>query len=369
MNIFVLFFSIMYQDFKENKIRGRYVTFQMIKPILDNYKHWLIEEGRSVLNIPIPLYRIGNGEKKILIWSQMHGNESTTTKAVLDFLNYLDNENNGFHNCEIYIIPILNPDGAELYTRLNFNKVDLNRDAQNLTQKESLFLRQIFEKIKPDFCLNLHDQRTIFGVKGNPATISFLAPSVDESRSITLIRKKAMEIISIMNSFLQKYIPGQVGRFDDTFNINCSGDKYSSLGVPTILFEAGHFPNDYEREETRKFIFFSLIEAIKYINDNHIIGQKTEEYFQIPENNKLFCDILIINDYNPEQNIAIQYNECLNIDKKKINFTPKILEIGELKDFKGHKTYKLSEFYKLNNLDLNEINTTKILENIHCFDI
>ena len=137
----------MYQDFKENKIRGRYVTFQMIKPILDNYKHWLIEEGRSVLNIPIPLYRIGNGEKKILIWSQMHGNESTTTKAVLDFLNYLNNENNKFHNCEIYIIPILNPDGAELYTRLNFNKVDLNRDAQNLTQKESLFLRQVFEEI------------------------------------------------------------------------------------------------------------------------------------------------------------------------------------------------------------------------------
>ena len=84
MNIFVLFFSIMYQDFKENKIRGRYVTFQMIKPILDNYKHWLIEEERSVLNIPIPLYRIGNGEKKILIWSQMHGNESTTTKAILN---------------------------------------------------------------------------------------------------------------------------------------------------------------------------------------------------------------------------------------------------------------------------------------------
>ena len=147
MNIFVLFFSIMYQDFKENKIRGRYVTFQMIKPILDNYKHWLIEEERSVLNIPIPLYRIGNGEKKILIWSQMHGNESTTTKAILDFFKYLNSKNNKFHNCKIYIIPILNPDGAELYTRLNFNKVDLNRDAQNLTQKESLFLRQIFPSL------------------------------------------------------------------------------------------------------------------------------------------------------------------------------------------------------------------------------
>jgi hypothetical protein len=42
----------------------------------------------------------------------------------------------------------------------------------------------------------------------------------------------------------RKYIPGQVSRFDDGFNINCIGDKFQSH-VPTILFEAGHFQDDY----------------------------------------------------------------------------------------------------------------------------
>ena len=28
------------------------------------------------------------------------------------------------------------------------------------------------------------------------------------------------------------------------FNINCV-DKFQSLGVPTLLFEAGHYGNDY----------------------------------------------------------------------------------------------------------------------------
>jgi murein tripeptide amidase MpaA len=34
-----------------------------------------------------------------------------------------------------YCIPMLNPDGAALYTRENANKVDLNRDSQ-LTQRK-----------------------------------------------------------------------------------------------------------------------------------------------------------------------------------------------------------------------------------------
>ena len=32
-----------------------------------------------------------------------------------------------------------------------------------------------------------------------------------------------------------------IGRYDDSFNINCTGLLYYS-GVPTMLFEAGHYP-------------------------------------------------------------------------------------------------------------------------------
>ena len=82
------------------------------------------------------------------MWSQMHGNETTTTKALIDCFNLFES-NNEFSNtilnsCTLYIIPILNPDGAEKYTRFNSNSVDLNRDAQNLSQAESKVLNKVF---------------------------------------------------------------------------------------------------------------------------------------------------------------------------------------------------------------------------------
>ena len=142
--------------------------------------------GNSVKGKPIYAVTIGKGQKKILMWSQMHGNESTTTKALFDVLNTLTSNNpivkHIINACTLYVIPILNPDGAEAYTRVNANAMDLNRDAQDLSQPESKVLRQAFMSFKPHFCYNLHGQRTIFsaGNTNNPATVSFLSPAQDE---------------------------------------------------------------------------------------------------------------------------------------------------------------------------------------------
>ena len=115
--------------------------------------------------------------------------------------------------CTIKIIPILNPDGAKAYTRLNANAIDLNRDAQDLSQPESLVLNRCFHSFKPDYCFNMHGQRTIFsaGKFNKPATISFLAPAQDLECSLTRTRKQAMEIVTVMNDMLQKQIPNQIG--------------------------------------------------------------------------------------------------------------------------------------------------------------
>src|SRR5690606_33419241 len=196
------------------------------------------------------------------------------TKAVLDFFNFLDSEKGEelkqkFTFC---IIPMLNPDGAEVWTRNNANDVDLNRDSQNLSQPESRILRKCLEEFQPDFCFNLHDQRTIFGVEGtkNPATVSFLAPSYNEEKEVNEVRKKAMEVITYMNDELQRYIPNHIGRFDDGFNINCIGDTVQNMGIPTVLIEAGHYPNDYQREETRKYVFIALLSALNHFSDDNL---------------------------------------------------------------------------------------------------
>jgi hypothetical protein len=345
-------FEKLFSQFKESNLFGRYITLDDIEPLLMkfNTNNQVQIIGYSVLGKPIYQYQLGLGSKKVLLWSQMHGNESTTTKALFDFLNFLNSDSEfadkmlkEFTFC---FLPMLNPDGALLYKRENANKVDLNRDSQALTQPESILLRQTFEKFKPDYCYNLHDQRTIFGVGDaipKPATVSFLAPSYNEAREINEVRAKAIEVIVAMNTVLQEFIPNQVGRFNDSFNINCIGDTFQSLNVPTILIEAGHYQDDYNREITRKYIFIALVSGLKYIYENDIVINKIEDYLNIPHNKICFYDFIYKNikiNYDNNKlitNFAIQYKEEL-IDNQLL-FNAYITDIGDLKGFHGYFEY------------------------------
>ncbi|MBZ9778653.1 DUF2817 domain-containing protein [Psychroflexus sp. CAK8W] len=333
-----------YSKFKCLQLVGRYlkeeVLLEQLKFLAHKFK--IKNEGHSEEGRIISSFHLGKGQTKILIWSQMHGNETTTTKSVFDLLNYLSLNDKFskvlFEKCSLIIIPVLNPDGAVNYTRVNANGVDLNRDAFQQTQTESKALQSVYSKFKPDVCFNMHDQRTIFsaGNTNKPATISFLSPSYNEERDINDTRKKSMSLISSANHLLLKHIPGQVGRYDDGFNINCIGDFFQKNGTPTVLFEAGHFDNDYEREETRKYIFISLLNMIiDVVNDEQI--NSTDDYFEIPENEKLYYDVIIRNVLidNKTKDIAVQYQETL-IDEK-IEFIPFIERIDNLQLFYGHR--------------------------------
>jgi hypothetical protein len=333
----------------ETNLKGRYITLNDIEPLLlkFNSNNQVQIIGESVLGKPIYKYQLGTGKIKILLWSQMHGNESTTTKALFDFLNLLNSNSefakdllNEFTFC---CLPMLNPDGALLYTRENANNIDLNRDAQNLTQPESKLLRKTFESFKPDYCYNLHDQRTIYGVgieDIKPATVSFLAPAYNENRDINEVRTKAIQVIVAMNKILQEFIPNQVGRFDDSFNINCVGDTFQFLNVPTILIEAGHYPGDYDRDITRKFVFVAFVEGLKKIYENDIVINKIEDYMNIPHNKICFYDFIYKNikiNYDNNKiitNFALQFKEEI-IDNQLV-FNAYSAEVGDLKGFSGH---------------------------------
>lgn len=337
-----------YLLYKERTIKGRYINMASILPCFFKLPSPLIHIGNSVNGLEIKAFELGSGNKKVLMWSQMHGNESTTTKAVWDMVNFLQSDEplakTILEECTLMVVPMLNPDGANVYTRENSNKVDLNRDAKNLTQPESIAFRKLFDSFQSDFCFNFHDQRTLFsaGKTKKPATVSFLSPASNQERHITPSREVAMKLIVAMNAMLQNHIPGQVGRYDDGFNENCIGDRLQMSEVPTILFESGHYPNDYEREKTREFIFLSIVEALKIIATDEIDDFKTGDYFSIPGNQKLFFDVLVkrpevVNTaFKAGDFVGIQYKEVLVGEK--IVFIPEIAEIGPLEGFYGHQT-------------------------------
>lgn len=308
-----------YTKSKEDLLFGRWITFDHIEQTFSTYDSSSLisytQIGESEESRPIFQFTLGNGPVKILIWTQMHGNESTGTKAVFDLLKYINTVEDAvkdqiLNNCTIKIIPVLNPDGAEYYTRVNAHKVDLNRDAVDQKAVESQLLRKHLEDFDPDFCFNLHDQRTIFGVEGtrNPATISFLAPSEEVTRKLTPGRIKTMNVIVAMNQLLQQIIPNHVGRYTDEFYPTATGDNFQKLGYSTILIESGHFPEDYEREECRKFTFAALLKGIHHIATSKSF-ESYKEYFTIPDNIKNFRDL--IHKYADKQPVVFQYEESL----------------------------------------------------------
>jgi len=341
-----------YLLFKEHVISGKRVIYDQIEPIIDLLKDTMVHVetlGESTHKRPIKLLKMGTGSRRILIWTQMHGNESTGTKALFDVLKYFKvyktntDIKDVLNNCTIWMIPMLNPDGADMFTRVNKQNIDLNRDVIDQNATESPLLMKVLQEFDPHFCFNLHDQRTIFNVKDSdkPATISFLAPSENVERTLTAGRKETMSVIVAMNDCLQQVIPGQVGLYTDEFYPTATGDNFQKMGHNTILIEAGHYINDYEREETRKFNTFALLEGLFTIaqEDKHT---NYLPYFDIPQNDTLFFDFIYKNalyDVDGEvtvTDVAVQLH--YRVENDQLVTFKKVEKTGDLSGFLAHKT-------------------------------
>lgn len=334
-----------YGLYAQKKLFGRRITQQDINPILDNLTNLTVREiGSSFAGRLIRSVEFGHGDLRILIWSQMHGNESTGTKAIFDLLQFfqfpgkMQPLRDEIQNiCRILFLPMLNPDGADQYTRVNEQNIDLNRDAVDILAPESRILREQILSFSPKYCFNLHDQRTIFSVgeQKSPATVSFLAPSEEVDRTVTEGRKETMRVIVAMNEFLSKLIPGRIGRYTDEFYPAATGDNFQKEGYHTVLIESGHTVNDYQREITRKYTFYALLQGIRSIARG-LNAIPFEAYFEIPDNEKFYLDIIYKNiKYNGmTTDIGILFLEKL--EGNKIIFEPFVEKTGDLSAYNAN---------------------------------
>lgn len=300
--------------------------------------------GSSVESRSIYGLRLGHGNFKVLAWSQMHGNESTSTRALIDLLRSPDLFEL-LKGLTLYIIPVLNPDGLEKWTRVNANHIDLNRDAVDLSQPESQILKDVLDFFEPDLALNLHGQRTFYGASDGvlPAQLSFLTPSGDESKSVTPSRLVSMNLINKIEEVVGSGMKAVITRYEDGFNANCWGDHCQSADIPTILFEAGHAGDDYGREQVKNLILESLKTVFRECTNNTEVSERQilESYLDIPEITKNYCDILIKNapTANGMVDLVLMYHEMI-IDSK-LCFVPMLFAINEPSILYGHRIIDL----------------------------
>ncbi|MCK0131351.1 zinc carboxypeptidase [Flavobacteriaceae bacterium F08102] len=331
---------------KCKSIAGRYITTKSIDPVLahlpTSFKQRVV--GESAEGRKLKTIEVGSGSIRILCWSQMHGNESTGTKALIDLLEWLSAASTEAQEildaCTMVFMPIVNPDGAVAYSRVNAQQIDLNRDVLDQNAPESKVLLSVLKEVNPEYCFNLHDQRTIFSVEPahHPATLSFLAPSVNQNRTVTEGRKKTMQVIAAIYQNLRKVLPHQIGRYSDEFYPTATGDNFEKMGHHTILIEAGHFPDDYQREVVRKYNWLALLLGI------HAIAKPSKDisyksYFEIPNNEQYYLDEIHYNvkleNYEELIDLGILYKEILTDGT--IRFLPQIEKIGHLTNYTANK--------------------------------
>ncbi|MFD1161397.1 M14 family metallopeptidase [Hwangdonia seohaensis] len=346
-----------YETYKETSLDKRRIKHQDIQPIINALKNkpgfTVNKVGQSIEGRDLTLISIGSGKNKVFLWSQMHGDEPTATQAIFDIFNLLisndftSEKETILNSVTLHFLPMLNPDGAEKYTRRNTLGIDINRDALRLQSPEGRTLKRVRDSLNADFGFNLHDQNIYYNAErtDKPATISYLAPAYNYEKDINQVRGDAMKIIVFMNDIIQKYAPGQVGRYNDAFEPRAFGDNIQKWGTSTILIESGGYKNDVEKQEIRKLNYVSILSAIYTIANGRYKNIPIADYENIPRNDSKLFDLKIEGaTYNLlgkpyTVDIGVKRYEVDNADNSDFYNVGRIADLGDLSTFYGYNTF------------------------------
>ena len=276
--------------------------WQAIAPSLTSRSLRTDTIGRSVLGVPLRTVTFGNGPVKALLWSQMHGDESTASMSLADILRFLADtapdplRERLREKLTITFVPMLNPDGAETWQRENAEGIDINRDARQLATPEGRALNALRERLQPDFGFNLHDQgaRTRAGPRGPQAAIALLAPPTDLDNGYNGVRTRARLLAALIAHELARDIPGRVARYDDTFNPRAFGDAMQRAGTSTVLIESGALPDDPQKQRLRRLNVAAILAALDGIATGSYLGANPDDYESLPVNTSGAIDLLVL---------------------------------------------------------------------------
>jgi hypothetical protein len=297
------------------------------------------EIGRSMNGRAIRAITYGSGPTSVLLWSQMHGDESTASMALADIFAFLAASDASpvrqrlRDSLTITFVPMLNPDGAELFQRQNAAGIDVNRDARELATPEARALKGIRDRLTPDFGFNLHDQnaRTRAGRNGQQVAIALLAPAFDASRSYDSVRARARLVAAGIARTLAAEIPGRIAGYDDTFNPRAFGDLIQQWGTSTVLIESGALPDDPEKQRLRAVTGAAILSALDAIATMSYRAEDTTSYEMLPRNTGGAADVLVLGGRlvlpgHP----PLRADIALNYDEPVARTGPRVRDVGDL---------------------------------------
>lgn len=301
----------------------------------------------------------GHGPLRILMWSQMHGDEPTATSALIDMLAILQkNRDKDWirklrEAITIRAVPMLNPDGAELYQRRNLQGIDINRDALDLKTPEARLLKQLRDDWNPAVGFNLHNQNalTTVGRSYNQAAISLLVVYGDEAKTPSPGHERNGRVAAAIVLALQKYIPGHIARYSDEWTPTAFGDNFSAWGTPVILIETGALDGKDEMLLVKMNVI-AFLTALQSLATGSYANQDPAAYANLPENSSGTLVDIVFRNASLVETDSLGSTSARLVDisavsqRRRASFAPLtvIREIGDLGAIRGLKEYDANGF-------------------------
>lgn len=302
----------------------------------------MMNAGTSFEGRPIYLLHVGTGKTGVLLWSQMHGDESTATMAIADILNCVVMKKHDrqmqqiMGSLTLHFVPMLNPDGAARCRRRTAQGIDMNRDAAALVTPEARLLKKLQEKPRPAFGFNLHDQElSTVGLSKELSAFGVLAPAFDEKKSDNEVRTRAKHLASTFVGAISRFVDGKIARYDDTYEPRAFGDNMQRWGTSTLLVESGHARDDPQKDFIRKLNFVGILSTLYAVAAGEVLQSDIAAYESLPFNSKKAYDIII-------RNIMIDHgrNVYTNADlgisyqvETHSGSTPQLVDLGDLSTY------------------------------------
>jgi hypothetical protein len=222
----------------------------------------------------------------------MHGDEPTATAAMFDIFEYLRVHRDDpavrrmLSALTLHFLPMLNPDGAERFQRRNAQSLDINRDALRLQTPEGRTLKEVRDRLQPRVGFNLHNQgwRTSVGDPPKPASISLLSVAFDQARSGSAGRTLTRKLCAVIRDSLEPFASGQIGRYDDEFEVRAFGDNLTLWGTPVVLIETGAFPSSDPDPVLVRLNFIAILSALDALATGAVHQANPARYESLPMN-------------------------------------------------------------------------------------
>ena len=320
----------------------RRVTADMLWRALEDplQSPWLTvhDVGRSGQGRPLRTITFGEGSTDLLLWSQMHGDEATATRALADLVGFfaawddLDLHRRLRQHLRITMLPMLNPDGAEAHQRETADGIDVNRDAARLASPEARALAEVRERLQPAFGFNLHDQdvRRRAGPDGDQVAFAFLAPPVDVQDTWAPVRARARQLAATMAAGALDALPNRVARWSEEYEPRAFGECFQRAGTSTVLVETGALPGDPDKEQLRTYLSALLLTTFDRIADGSWEQTDPAVYHDLPLNHSVLHDLHLTGGTVVVGGRETRADVALLFDDPVAHEAPRLAELGDL---------------------------------------